>query len=88
NRSLLHGLYTSLSILNNACNPFVKLDLSRRVNQRMRPYNFFRNFIIWAKSFLWNVIHLRKTIKASKEVINSINRGKQLFNKLNHGYNK
>jgi hypothetical protein len=88
NRSLMQGLRTALLILNNACNPFVALDLSKRVNQRMRPFSLWSNFMIWAKAFLWNLVNLKDTLNASREVVNSINRGKQLFDRLNSGNNK
>jgi GT2 family glycosyltransferase len=88
NRSLMQGLRTALLILNNACSPFVTLDLSKRVNQRMRPFSLWSNFMIWAKAFLWNLVNLKDTLNASREVVNSINRGKQLFDRLNSGNNK
>jgi hypothetical protein len=84
----MQGLRTALLILNNACNPFVALDLSKRVNQRMRPFSLWSNFMIWAKAFLWNLVNLKDTLNASREVVNSINRGKQLFDRLNSGNNK
>jgi hypothetical protein len=84
----MQGLRTALLILNNACSPFVTLDLSKRVNQRMRPFSLWSNFMIWAKAFLWNLVNLKDTLNASREVVNCINRGKQLFDRLNSGNNK
>jgi GT2 family glycosyltransferase len=76
------GMRVAISLLNTACNPFVKLDLSNRVNQRRRPFGLLKNLKIWLRAFLWNIINIPQTLTARKETIQQINFGKHYFNKV------
>jgi glycosyltransferase involved in cell wall biosynthesis len=79
---VLFGIRVAISILNTACNPFVNLDLSNRVNQRKRPFGFFKNLKIWLRAFWWNIINISPTLNARKECIQQINFGKHYFNQI------
>lgn len=79
---LLFGMRVAIALLNTACNPFVNLDLSNRVNQRKRPFGFFKNLKIWLRAFWWNIINISQTLNARKENIQQINLGKQYFNQI------
>lgn len=81
---LFFGIRVAISILNIACNPFVKIDISNRVNQRKRPFGFFKNLKIWLSAFLWNISNIFETLKARKDNIEKINRGKQYFNQISN----
>jgi GT2 family glycosyltransferase len=82
-RGILFGLRVAFSVLNTACNPFVKLDLSIRVNQRKRPFGLFANFKIWLQAFTWNVGHIGETLKSRADNLQKIEQGKRYFTLLN-----
>jgi GT2 family glycosyltransferase len=79
---VLFGIRVAISILNIACNPFIKLDLSNRVNLRKRPFGFLKNLKIWLRAFWWNTINIFQTLNARKDNIQKINLGKQYFNQI------
>lgn len=82
-KGIIFGLRVAFSILNTACNPFIKLDVSIRVNQRKRPFGFFKNLNIWTNAFFWNVIHLNETLRSGKDNNQKILMGKKYFNSIN-----
>lgn len=53
-----------LSLLNQGCNPFLKRPADHPVFKRMRRYNVIFNAFLILGSCVWNLWHLRSTLKS------------------------
>ena len=83
-RGIIFGLKVALSILNTACNPYIKLNLNIRVNQRKRPFKIYSNFKIWIMALFWNIKNILNTIESGKNDKIKVELGKKYFSQLNN----
>lgn len=70
--TLKHGSVSDLvrkvgSMLNIACNPFIKIDTNHAPTRRKRPSHPLTNAILVSDAMLWNLLHLPQTIIRRRE---------------------